>query len=257
IDGARLARARIVRYRHGDTASLAAELARTAPRRTLVVTDSLFSMEGTVVDLPAIIQLVRCHHARLLLDESHAIGVMGPGGRGVADHYGLLGQVDLIMGTLSKSLASIGGFVAGDRKIIDTLRHTARSHLFSASLPPGSVAAALRALDIIEKEPERRRRLLSNARFLAGGLRELGYRVGDHGNAILPVACGNELLALAAYHELLDNGVFVNPVTHPAVPKGEELLRISLMATHTTEMLRRALEAFGRVRTPTWPALTA
>lgn len=253
IDGARLARARIVRYRHGDTKSLAIELERTAPRRTLVVTDSLFSMEGTVVDLPAIIQLVRCHHARLLLDESHAIGVMGPGGRGVADHYGLLDQVDLVMGTLSKSLASIGGFVAGDRKIIDTLRHTARSHLFSASLPPASVAAALSALDIIEKDPARRRRLHANARFLAAGLRDLGYGVADHGNAILPVACGNELLALAAYHELLDNGVFVNPVTHPAVPKGGELLRISLMATHTTEMLQQALEAFDRVRTDTWP----
>jgi 7-keto-8-aminopelargonate synthetase-like enzyme len=116
------------------------------------------------------------------------------------------------------------------------------------------VAAALSALDIIEKEPGLRRRLHANARFLAGGLRSLGYRVADHGNAILPVACGNELLALAAYHELLDNGVFVNPVTHPAVPKGDELLRISLMATHTTDMLRRALDAFDRVRTPTWPA---
>jgi 8-amino-7-oxononanoate synthase len=257
IDGARLSRARIVRYRHADMASLAAELERTAPRRTLVITDSLFSMEGTVVDLPSLIQLVRSHHARLLLDESHAIGVMGPGGRGVAEHYGLLGQVDLVMGTLSKSLASIGGFVAGDRKIIDTLRHTARSHLFSASLPPASVAAALAALDIIEKEPGRRRRLLANARFLSTGLRALGYQVADHGNAILPVACGNELLALAAYHELLENGVFVNPVTHPAVPKGEELLRISLMATHTAEMLQRALDAFDRVRTPAWPARSA
>lgn len=257
IDGARLARARIVRYRHADTAALAAELERTAPRPTLVVSDSLFSMEGTIVDLPSMIQLVRRHHARLLLDESHAIGVMGPGGRGVAEHYGLLDQVDLVVGTLSKSLASIGGFVAGDRKIIDTLRHTARSHLFSASLPPASVAAAITALEIIEKEPGRRRRLLANARFLAAGLRRLGYRVADHGNAILPVACGNELLALAAYHELLEHGVFVNPVTHPAVPKGEELLRISLMATHTTEMLQRALEAFELVRTPTWPTAVA
>jgi 8-amino-7-oxononanoate synthase len=257
IDGARLSRATIVRYRHADTSSLAAELERTAPRRTLVVTDSLFSMEGTVVDLPTIIELVRAYQARLLLDESHAIGVMGPGGRGVAEMYGLLDQVDLLMGTLSKSLASIGGFVAGDRKIIDTLRHTARSHLFSASLPPASVAAAICALDIIEQEPERRCRLLSNARYLAGGLRQLGYQVGDHGNAILPVDCSNELLALAAYQQLLAQGVFVNPVTYPAVPKGDELLRISVMATHTDEMLRRALEAFERIRTKTWPSPTA
>jgi len=257
IDGARLARATVVRYRHADTASLAEELARTAPRRTLVVTDSLFSMEGTVVDLPTIVGLVRKHHARLLLDESHAIGVMGPGGRGVAEHFGLLDQVDLLMGTLSKSLASIGGFVAGDRKVIDTLRHTARSHLFSASLPPASVAAALSALDIIDEEPERRERLLANASYMTSGLSRLGYQVGYHGNAILPVFCGNELLALAAYHELLEHGVFVNPVTHPAVPKSQEMLRISLMATHDAAMLRRALDAFDRVRTATWPASTA
>lgn len=253
IDGARLSRATVVRYRHADTVSLAEVLARTAPRRALVITDSLFSMEGTVVDLPKIVELVRSHHARLLLDESHAIGVLGPGGKGVAEHFGLRDQVDLIMGTLSKSLASIGGFVAGDRKVIDTLRHTARSHLFSASLPPASVAAALGALDIIAEEPELRQRLLANARFLAAGLRRLGYRVGDHGNAILPVFCGNELLALAAYQQLLVHGVFVNPVTHPAVPKSQEILRISLMATHDEAMLRRALEAFDRIRTATWP----
>ncbi|HEY3338997.1 MAG TPA: 8-amino-7-oxononanoate synthase family protein [Propionicimonas sp.] len=257
IDGARLSRATVVRYRHADTASLEEVLARTAPRRTLVITDSLFSMEGTVVDLPRIVDLVRAHHARLLLDESHAIGVMGPGGRGVAEHFGLRDQVDLIMGTLSKSLASIGGFVAGDRKVVDTLRHTARSHLFSASLPPASVAAALCALDIIAEEPELRDRLLANARFLSAGLRRLGYRVDDHGNAILPVFCGNELLALAAYQQLLVHGVFVNPVTHPAVPKSQEILRISLMATHDQAMLRRALGAFERIRTATWPTIAA
>ncbi len=257
IDGARLGHATVVRYQHADTTSLAEVLERTAPRRTLVITDSLFSMEGTVVDLPTIIELVRKHHARLLLDESHAIGVMGPGGRGVAEHYGLLDQVDLLMGTLSKSLASVGGFVAGDRKIIDTLRHTARSHLFSASLPPASAAAALCALDIVDAEPWRRERLLANASFLSAGLRRLGYRVGYHGNAILPVFCGNELLALAAYHQLLANGVFVNPVTHPAVPKTEEMLRISVMATHDGAMLRAALDAFDRIRTAAWPVATA
>ncbi|MDQ1287892.1 MAG: 8-amino-7-oxononanoate synthase [Actinomycetota bacterium] len=253
IDGARLSGATLVRFRHADTDALAGELAGCSGRRTLVVTDSLFSMEGTVVDLPRIVRLVRAHGARLLLDESHAIGVMGPGGRGVAEHFGLLGEVDLVMGTLSKSLASIGGFVAGDRKIIDTLRHTTRSHLFSASLPPASVAAALAALDLIDAEPERRRHLLAGARFLAGGLRALGYRVDDHGNAILPVFCGNELLALAAFHRLLAGGVFVNPVTHPAVPRHQEMLRISLMATHDETMLRGALTVFDAMRTPTWP----
>lgn len=253
IDGARLSRAALQRYRHADLTSLGEELQRCASRRVLVVTDSVFSMEGTVVDLPGIIALVRRHHARLLLDESHAIGVLGPGGRGVAELYGLLGDVDLVMGTLSKSLASIGGFVAGDRRIIDTLRHTARSHLFSASLPPASVAAALTALTIIETEPERRHRLLANAAFFSAGLRRLGYQVADHGNALLPVFCGNELLALAAYQRLLSGGVFVNPVTYPAVPKGKELLRVSLMATHDETMLRRALDVFDQARTPTWP----
>ncbi|HET9552863.1 MAG TPA: aminotransferase class I/II-fold pyridoxal phosphate-dependent enzyme [Anaeromyxobacteraceae bacterium] len=223
-------------------------------RTKLVVTDSLFSMEGTVVDLPAIVRLVERHGARLMLDESHAIGVMGPTGRGVAEHYGLLDRIDLVMGTLSKSLASIGGFVAGDRKIIDTLRHTARSHIFSASLPPASVAAALEALELVDQEPERRRRLLANARFLAHGLRELGYRVGHHGGGIVPLFCGSELLAIAAFHRLLQDGVFVNPVTYPAVPRGQELLRLSVMATHDEAMLRRALEVFARARTPAWPA---
>jgi 8-amino-7-oxononanoate synthase len=254
IDGARLARATLVRFQHADPTDLARKLEQYAPSRTLVVTDSLFSMEGTIVDLPSIVELVRGHHARLLLDESHAIGVLGPGGRGVAEHFGLLDQVDLVMGTLSKSLASIGGFVAGDRKIIDTLRHTTRSHLFSASLPPASVAAALCALDIIEAEPERRQRLLANARFLSHGLRQLGYQVGDHGNAILPVFCGSELLALAAFQRLLADGVFVNPVTYPAVPRRQEVLRTSVMATHDEAMLRRAIQAFDRARTAAWPA---
>jgi len=255
IDGARLARATIVRYRHADVASLEQELNKYPYQAKLVVTDSLFSMEGTVIDLPAVVRLVKQHRARLMLDESHAIGVMGPTGRGVAEHFGLLDQVDIVMGTLSKSLASIGGFVAGDRKLIDTLRHTARSHLFSASLPPASVAAALEAVEIIEQEPERRTRLLANARFLADGLRELGYQVRHQGNAIVPLFCGNELLALAAFHRLLEQGVFVNPVTYPAVPRQQEMLRISLMATHDESMLRRALEVFRRARTATWPGV--
>jgi 8-amino-7-oxononanoate synthase len=253
IDGARLSRATIERYRHADPASLDEALRKHPDRPKLVVTDSLFSMEGTLVDLPAIVRIVKAHGARLMLDESHAIGVLGPTGRGVAEHFGLLGEVDLVMGTLSKSLASIGGFVAGDRKLIDTLRHTARAHLFSASLPPASVAAALEALEIVDEEPERRERLLANARFLARGLQALGYRAVHHGGAIVPVACGNELLAMAAFHKLLEEGVFVNPVTHPAVPRGEELLRLSVMATHDERTLQRALDAFRRARTPTWP----
>jgi 8-amino-7-oxononanoate synthase len=253
VDGARLGRATVVRYRHADPASLAEELQRYAQAPKLVVTDSLFSMEGTVIDLPAVVRLVKKHHARLMLDESHALGVMGPSGRGVAEHFGLLAEVDLVMGTLSKSLASIGGFVAGDRKLIDTLKHTARAHLFSASLPPASVAAALEALAIIDAEPERRTRLLENARVLAAGLRALGYQARYHGNGIVPLFCGNELLALAAFQRLLAGGVFVNPVTYPAVPRQQEMLRLSLMATHDERMLARALDVFAQARTASWP----
>ena len=254
VDGARLSRATLVRYRHNDIGSLEATLNKYADKPKLVVTDSLFSMEGSIINLPKMVELVRKYHARLMLDESHAIGVIGPTGRGVAEHYGLLGEVDIIMGTFSKSFASVGGFVAGDRKIIDTLKHTARSHIFSASLPPSSVAAVLASIRIIDEEPERRTHLLSNARFLAEGLRSLGYKIGYQGSAIIPVFCGHELLAIAAFHKLFDEGVFVNPVTSPAVPKNQEMLRISLMATHNESMLLHALEVFKRVRTPNWPS---
>jgi 8-amino-7-oxononanoate synthase len=255
VDGAILSRATLVRYRHNDTRSLEQMLQKYADKPKLVVTDSLFSMEGTTIDLPEIIRLVKQYGARLMLDESHAIGVIGPSGRGVAGHFGLTGDVDIIMGTFSKSFASIGGFVAGDHKILDTLKHTARSHIFSASLPPASVAAVLAAIRIIDEEPERRMNLIKNAGFLAEGLKDLGYRTSYHGSAIIPVYCGNELLALSAFHKLLEEGVFVNPVTSPAVPKNQEMLRVSVMATHDESMILRALEVFKRVRTPGWPSM--
>jgi len=255
VDGAILSRATLVRYRHNDTRSLEQMLQKYADKPKLVVTDSLFSMEGTTIDLPEIIRLVKQYGTRLMLDESHAIGVIGPSGRGVAEHFGLTGDVDIIMGTFSKSFASIGGFVAGDHKILDTLKHTARSHIFSASLPPASVAAVLAAIRIIDEEPERRMNLIKNAGFLAKGLQDLGYRTSYHGSAIIPVYCGNELLALSAFHKLLEEGVFVNPVTSPAVPKNQEMLRVSVMATHDESIILRALEVFKRVRTPGWPSM--
>jgi 8-amino-7-oxononanoate synthase len=255
VDGAILSRATIVRYRHNDTGSLESMLQKYADKPKLVVTDSLFSMEGTMIDLPEITRLVRQYDARLMLDESHAIGVIGPTGRGVAEFYGLTNDVDIIMGTFSKSFASIGGFVAGDHKIIDTLKHTARSHIFSASLPPASVAAVLAAIRIIDEEPVRRVNLIKNAALLADGLMDLGYKTCFHGSAIIPVHCGNELLTLAAFHKLLEEGVFVNPVTSPAVPRNKEMLRVSVMATHDESMILRALEVFKRVRTPGWPTM--
>jgi 8-amino-7-oxononanoate synthase len=253
VDGAILSRATFVRYKHNDTRSLELMLQKYADKPKLVVTDSLFSMEGTTIDLPEIVRLVKQYGARLMLDESHAIGVVGPSGRGVAEYYDLTRDVDIIMGTFSKSFASIGGFVAGDHKILDTLKHTARSHIFSASLPPASVAAVLAAIKIIDEEPERRMNLIKNARFLADGLKDLGYHTSFHGSAIIPVYCGNELLTLAAFHKLMEEGVFVNPVTSPAVPKNQEMLRVSVMATHDESMILRALEVFKRIKTPGWP----
>jgi 8-amino-7-oxononanoate synthase len=257
VDGARLSRATLARYKHNNIDSLEQLLKKYANQPKLIVTDSLFSMEGTIVDLPEIVELAKKYKARLMLDESHALGVMGPGGRGVAEYYGLTNEVDVIMGTFSKSFASVGGFVAGDRKLIDTLRHTSRSHIFSASLPPSAVAAVLASLKIIIDEPERRTRLLANAGFLAKGLKELGYDVHYNGSPIVPLLCGHELIAVAAFNKLFENGVFVNPVTSPAVPKNHEMLRISLMATHTEEILLKALAVFKQLRTTCWPEMNS
>jgi len=260
IDGARLSRgisgSEIICYKYNDMESLEKALQRFPGKAKLVVVDSIFSMEGTMANLPAIVELVKQYDARLMLDEAHAIGVIGPGGRGVAEYFGLLHQVDLIMGTFSKSFAAVGGFVAGDAKIIDYLRHVSRPHMFSASLPPPVVATVKKALDIIMQEPERRKKVLENAKFMAEGLRELGYTTQFLGTAIVPVHCGDELLTLALYKKLLEEGVFVNPVLSPAVPKGQERLRTSYMATHNEEMLTYALSIFAKVRTPTFPQNT-
>lgn len=253
IDGAMLSGAKLVRYKHNDLSSLEKQLKRYKDLPKLVVTDSIFSMEGTVINLPKIVNLTKKYNARLMLDESHAIGVYGKQGAGVADYYNLTHEVDIIMGTFSKSFASIGGFITGDEKIIDTIQHTSRSHIFSASLPPSAIAAIDAALDIIISEPERREALFQNSIYLANGLKELGFNIDYSDSSIIPLHCGNELLALSAYKKLFDDGVFVNPVTYPAVPKGQEILRISLMATHTESMLKKTLEAFKKLRTKNWP----
>lgn len=254
VDGALLSGAKLARYEHGDMGSLERVLAKHSDSPTLVVTDSVFSMEGTVVDLPALVGLCARYGARLMLDESHAIGVFGANGRGVAEHFGLTDSVDVIMGTFSKSLASVGGFIAGERRVIDALRHLSRGHVFSASLPPSAVAATLAALDVIAEEPWRRDRLRANAEYLRLGLGNLGFEVGRGGGAIVPVRCGHEILALAAFDRLFKEGVFVNPVLSPAVPMGHEMLRLSVMATHDTETLDRALGVFSRLRTSSWPS---
>ncbi len=254
VDGARLSHAQVARFRHNDVESLEQALAQHGDRAKLVVVDSVFSMEGTIADLRAIVALAKRYGARVMVDEAHALGVLGPGGRGAAELLGVLGDVDIVMGTFSKSLASVGGFVAGEGKLIDYLRHATRSHMFSASLPPASVAAAHAALEIVKREPERRTRVLANAEHMARRLQELGYDAPFRGTAIVPVHCGQELLAFGLYRKLLDEGVFVNPVASPAVAHGRELLRTSYMATHDQRMLDRAAAVFARLRTAGFPA---
>ncbi|MBN2371188.1 MAG: aminotransferase class I/II-fold pyridoxal phosphate-dependent enzyme, partial [Vicinamibacteria bacterium] len=207
VDGARLSGAEIMRYRHNDMDSLEHALKRCSGRGKLVVVDSVFSMEGTIADLPTIVELARKHGARTMVDEAHAIGVLGPKGRGAAEHFGVLDQVDIVMATFSKSLASIGGFVAADAKVIDYLRHVARSHIFSASLPPAAVAAVRAALEIVKTEPGRRRKLLENAAYMSARLQELGFDAPCHRTAVVPIHCDNDVLTLGAFKMLLERGV--------------------------------------------------
>lgn len=254
LDGVLLSRCRFSRYKHNDMDMLEEMLARHIDRPKLIIADSVFSMEGTIANVPEIVRLARKYGARLMLDEAHGVGVLGPGGRGAAELFGLLDEVDLVMGTFSKSFASVGGFVAGDKLVIDFLRSNARSHIFSASLPPPAVAAARRSLEIIRSEPERRTRLFENARRWSAGLIALGYDAPFHGTPIVPVhQCRNDHLTVGIFKKLLEEGVFVNPVLPPAVPKGGQLLRTSVMATHDPQTLQRALEAFAHVRTPEFP----
>ncbi|HEX9934854.1 MAG TPA: aminotransferase class I/II-fold pyridoxal phosphate-dependent enzyme, partial [bacterium] len=253
VDAAISSFADVERYRHNDMDSLEKLLQKYENKEKLVISDSVFSMEGTMANIPEIVRLCKKYGARLMLDEAHGIGVLGPGGRGAVDHFGLLGDVDIIMGTFSKSFAAVGGFVVGDAKIIDYLRHTARSHMFSASLPPAVVATVQKALEIIIREPERRKKLLDNAEWMAAQLHDLGYEVSYRGTAIVPVHCGNETLTLGLFNKLFREGVYVHPVLQPAVPKGRELLRTSYMSTHNREVLARAVDIFKKVRTPYFP----
>lgn len=253
IDGALFSRAKIARYRHNDLEYLEKLLIRFSDVRKMVIADSVFSMEGTVVDLPNLVKICKKYNARLVLDEAHAIGVYGKNGGGVAEHFNLSDQIDIITGTFSKSCASVGGFVAGSHRVIDYLRHTSRSHVFSASLPPAAVATVLKALEIIISEPERREKVVENARYMANGLRGLGYEIQYHDTAIVPIFCRDEVITLTLFKKLIDMGVYVNPVLYPAVPKGGELLRTSYLATHTIDQLDAVLDVFDRLRTRYFP----
>jgi 8-amino-7-oxononanoate synthase len=248
IDGARLGFGSVVKFDHNDMDDLRRRLElRDHARPALIVVDGIFSMEGDIVDLPAIVDLAGRHGCRVMVDDAHGIGVLGEHGRGTAEHFGLDGKVDLVMGTFSKSLASVGGFVAGEERVINWIKHRARTLIFSAAPPPAAVAAVLKALEIIEREPERRERLWENTRYMAEHLRALGYDTGESTTPVIPIVVGEDRTAFFMAHRLQEEGVYVNPVITPAVPPGRALLRTSYMATHRREHLDRALEAFGRV----------
>lgn len=247
VDAARLSGADYTLFRHNDMDHLATVLRRTAGRRRLIVVDSVFSMEGAIADLPTICDLAEEHGCRVYVDESHALGVLGPDGRGAAAAAGVLDRVDLVMGTFSKSFASVGGFVAGDSAVVDYIRHNGSGHMFSASLPPAAVAATRAALRVSVCEPERRQRLLAVAEYMANGLARLGFRAEFGGTPIVPVVLGSPTLAHAGYRRLMRAGVYVNPVTPPAVPEERSGFRTSYLADHRRTDLDRALGVFAEL----------
>jgi 8-amino-7-oxononanoate synthase len=248
IDGCRLGFGRTYKYRHNDMDHLESKL-RVIPgdRGKLIAVDGVFSMEGDLADLPRIVELAKRHGARLMVDDAHGLGVFGQHGRGTPEHFDLEDEVDLLMGTFSKSLATVGGFVAGSAEVIDYIRHQARSAIFSAAPPPASVASALKALEIVEREPERRKHLWDITATMRRELRSLGFDTGESASPVIPIVVGADMQAFHMTMRLQEEGVFVNPVVSPAVPEGRAMIRTSYMATHKNEHLDLALGALEKV----------
>lgn len=246
IDGCRLSYGEVKKFRHNDMADLERILQQNAERGKLIIVDGVFSMEGDIVNLPKVVELAKAYGARLMVDDAHGIGVLGKTGRGTAEHFGLEDEVDIIMGTYSKSLASIGGFIAGSEKVVHYIKHFARALIFSASPPPASVAAVSVALDIIDNEPERIERLWKNTRKMLQGFKDLGFKVGPSETPIIPIIVGDNETAFKMTLLLQEEGIFANVAVSPAVPEGKALIRTSYMATHTEEQLDKVLSAFEK-----------
>ena len=248
IDGARLSMGKMVRFRHNDMNHLEQVLAKL-PRDAgkLIVVDGIFSMDGDIAKLPEIVELAEKYNAVVMSDDAHALGVLGPNGEGTPAHFGLTDRVEIIMATFSKSLASVGGFVAASWDIINYLQHHSRALIFSASPPPAAVAAAKKALEIIKTEPWRRERLWEITHFMQKEIKGMGYDIGVSETPIIPIIVGDFLTVLKMNKMLEDEGVFVNPVVPPAVQPNQSLIRLSFMATHTDEDLEFALEKLRKV----------
>ncbi|WP_420456999.1 aminotransferase class I/II-fold pyridoxal phosphate-dependent enzyme [Rubrivirga sp.] len=251
LAGQQVSAAETVRYRHSDMAHLRTFLERVSTERPdagkLIVTDGVFSMSGTLAKVPELVALAEEFGAALFLDDAHAVGVIGDGGRGTASAFGLEDRVDLTSGTFSKSFSSLGGFVVGDETVIEYVRHTASTHIFSASMPPSAVATVLACLDILEAEPERLDRLATISDTMRDGFRNLGFDVWASQTPIIPVVIGEMYRCFAFWKDLLEEGVFTNAVIPPAVPPGQSLMRTSYMATHSDDELDRVLGAFETV----------
>lgn len=247
IDGCRLAYSETLRFRHNDMGDLERALIRAKNRGKLIVVDGVFSMEGDIANLPEIVQLARKYEARIMVDDAHATGVLGKSGRGTAEQFGLEDEIDLIMGTCSKALASVGGFVAGPADIIHYLQHRARPFIFSASLPAPCLATISAALEVIQSEPERRERLWANAHRMKRDLTALGFDTGPSETPIIPVILGDDRRTFEFTKALRKEGIFANAAASPAVAQGRALIRTSYMATHTPAQLDRVLSAFRKV----------
>lgn len=248
IDGARLSFAKVMKYSHNDMEALEKCLSRCEPDKIkLIVIDGVFSMEGDIAKLPEIVQLAEKYNANIMVDDAHGLGVLGVNGAGTANHFGLTDKVDLIMGTFSKSLASIGGFIAADLDTINFLKHNARSLIFSASIAPANAASVIAAIELIQEEPERIKTLWDNTHYAMAALKAAGFDTGHSVTPIIPILIRDDYKTFRLTKKALDRGVFVNPVVSPAVPSTSSLIRYSLMATHTREQIDRSVSILSDI----------
>jgi len=249
IDGVQMSLGKAIKFRHNDPEDLGKKLENVGPGKgRLIVVDGVFSMEGDVTPLPEIVKQKNAHGARLFVNEAHSLGVFGENGRGIAEHFGLEDDVDLIMGTFSKSLATVGGFIAvDDPQVLDFIKHNARAQLFTASIPPAAAAAVEAAIDIVENEPERRQQLWDNTNYMKRELESLGFETCGSQSPVIPLLVGDDHATYHMANRLQEEGVFVNAAVTPAVPPGHGVIRTSYMATHTREHLDQALGVIAKV----------
>lgn len=247
IDGCQMSSGKMVRYNHNNMESLEKTLKKIEGKNGLIVVDGIFSMEGDIADIPGICELSKKYGFNVMIDEAHSLGVLGKTGAGATEHFNKTDEVDLIMGTFSKSLASIGGFIAGSKDVIHYLKHKSRPLIFSASLAPASAATVLEALNIIQEEPERIDHLWDNTHYMAKNFKEMGYDIGVSCTPVIPLHVGNIMNAFGMWKRLDEEGVFINPVVQPAVPPNDNLIRTSFMSTHTKAQLDEALDKFEKI----------